>query len=61
VKGDDWEKTSEIREALGDPLPTIEQICLALLKLAHAGEVERGPPMCRRESCWTDRTVVTYH
>ena len=45
VVGDEWEKTSEVREALGEPLPGPFQVRAALLHLAHAGEIERDPPM----------------
>ena len=45
VVGDEWEKTSEIREALGDPVPSIDQIRAALMVLAQKGEIERDPAL----------------
>jgi hypothetical protein len=45
VVGDEWEKTSEVREALGEPHPTVFQVRAALLQMAKAGEVERDPPI----------------
>ena len=45
VVGDEWEKTSEVREALGEPLPSLPQVRAALTELTHKGEVERDPPI----------------
>ena len=45
VVGDEWQKTSEIREALGEPTPGPFQGRAALLQLARKGEVERDPPL----------------
>lgn len=41
--GEEWEKTSDIREALGDPLPTNNQVRYALIELARVGSIERDP------------------
>lgn len=43
VLGEDWAKTKEIGDALGDPKPGDEQVRLALRALAQAGEAERDP------------------
>jgi len=48
VVGDEWEKTAEIREALGEPLPSLSQVRDALTKLAGKGEIERDPPIAEQ-------------
>ena len=45
VVGDEWEKTAEIREALGEPVPSIDQVRAALMLMAQRGEVERDPSL----------------
>jgi hypothetical protein len=40
----EWETTSGIHEALGDPKPAKEQVRLALLALAEETKVDRDPP-----------------
>ena len=44
VLGDQWRKTREVRDALGEPLPSVEQVRIALTQLARRGDVERDPP-----------------
>ena len=45
VVGDEWEKTSDTRNALGEPLPTSNQVRYALIELARQKVIERDPPM----------------
>ncbi len=45
VVGDEWEKTAEIRDALGEPLPAPRQVRYALATLAERGEIKRDPPI----------------
>jgi hypothetical protein len=45
VLGDQWRKTREVRAALGEPLPGIDQVRHALTGLALRGEIERCPPI----------------
>lgn len=39
----EWQKTREVYEALGEPRPSLEQVRQALTALAQAGTVERDP------------------
>jgi AAA domain len=39
-----WQKTAEIRQALGEPQPSADQVLTALEELAEAGLIERLPP-----------------
>jgi hypothetical protein len=41
----EWAKTEEIRNKLGDPKPSAEQLRKALLTGAEAGRLERDPPL----------------
>src|SRR5687768_6782658 len=45
VVGDEWEKTSAIREGVGEPVPAVSQVRGALLLLTERGEIERDPPL----------------
>ncbi|HKP52642.1 MAG TPA: AAA family ATPase [Chloroflexia bacterium] len=43
--GEEWAKTSQVREWVGEPMPSINQVRAALMQLAAQGEVERDPAM----------------
>jgi hypothetical protein len=45
VLGDEWRKTREVRDELGEPHPGQEQLRMALIGLASKGEIERDPPI----------------
>jgi hypothetical protein len=45
VLSDEWLLTRELRDALGDPAPSPEQLRVALTRLAQSGQVERDPPL----------------
>jgi len=47
LPGGGWQKTAEVRRALGEPRPAGGQVLTALEELAEAGLIERLPP-------WTD-------
>ncbi len=55
-RGEEWLKTSEVREGLGEPLPSQQQVRIALTQLAREGEVERDPPMSDGDA--TRRTIL---
>ena len=40
-----WIKTSEVRDALEDPKPSVDQVGKALTEWAASGAIERDPPM----------------
>jgi hypothetical protein len=40
-----WMKTGEVREMLGEPRPSIDQVRHALRQLATDGVIERDPPI----------------
>ena len=42
---DEWKKTKEIRDSLGDPKPSEDQVIKALELLAGEGKAERDPPI----------------
>lgn len=42
---DEWKKTKEIRDGLGDPKPSEDQVIKALELLAGEGKVDRDPPI----------------
>ena len=42
---DDWQATSKVREALGEPTPSADGVLRALHALAGRGEAERQPPL----------------
>ncbi len=41
----EWQKTSDLHQALAEPRPSLEQVRRALLDLARDGHVERTPPL----------------
>ncbi len=41
----DWRPTKNVRDSLGNPQPSEEQVRQALVALAHAGKIERDPPI----------------
>jgi hypothetical protein len=42
---DEWEKTKDVRDRLGDPKPSEDQILKALEALGREGKAERDPPI----------------
>jgi hypothetical protein len=45
VLGGEWLKTAEVLELMGEPTPTNQTLTRALIDAAHAGSVERDPPI----------------
>jgi len=43
--GKEWAKTSQVREWLGEPMPSVPQVRAALLQLAREGEILRDPSL----------------
>jgi hypothetical protein len=43
LTGSEWLSTQQVRDALGEPQPSLEQLRKALIALADAGSIERNP------------------
>jgi hypothetical protein len=48
LDGDDWLRTKQVRDALGDPKPVLSQVQDALKEEALAGTVDRDPPITEK-------------
>jgi hypothetical protein len=43
--GEEWAKTSQVREWVGEPMPSSDQCLAALTQLMLNGDIERDPPL----------------